>query len=613
MKGAYRLFLAIICLALLAEGNGGTGDPLGDWGWYVHADISSWIPGRIIFSPVEIGLMVLAVVWLARDARLKTAYRFQRGTLLAPVLTLTGLLAFGICNGALQGNQNLTIALWEIRGFLMLTAVYLVSGIYVRTERHLDQIVWTVLIASTWLAAENTLRWLIYLRPAGDFGDLAYDHVDSVVLAFAIVLCLSLFAFGGTRAQRRYAACILPLLSFCLEIMKRRAAFIVVAVGILVLVLILLRLRPRVFWKVVPPLALLCAIYLAVFWHNTSIWGQPARAISSTISPDARDFSSNLYRLIEKSDIVANIQSAPITGIGFGRPYTFYYPLPDLSFWSFWHYTPHNAVLWVWMKDGAIGFIAFWWLLGRAAHDGSKAIEMQREEWSLAAALRKKLGVRLSARGQERLWGKVGQHGNSLLRPIARAKAGAKAHPPFGFNLPMWERVEAQAPKSTGAQPSGALALVVTCVCMVPMQIAYSYVDLGLTSERNLLLFGLSLGLIARAVPLLNIQLDVPRNTRPPRAQRGRTRRDRDAAPTLTPAEAQTVVRELLRLPHVEAPVEEPVHEEPVHEEAALATTDTGAKVDGTTLPRVATLRVPRNASAPLKTSAPLPWERPSS
>jgi hypothetical protein len=39
-------------------------------------------------------------------------------------------------------------------------------------------------------------------------------------------------------------------------------------------------------------------------------------------------------------------------------------PLPDLSWWPFWHYEPHHNILWVWLKMGAIGFIIFFTLMG---------------------------------------------------------------------------------------------------------------------------------------------------------------------------------------------------------------------------------------------------------
>ncbi len=517
MKRSQQFFLAVIGAALLLSESGLISDPWTRIGWFFHSDVKSWSHTPIIFTPLELCLMGVAVTWLLRAQPLKRPFAFQRGTLLVPVLLFAGALTLGVLNGTLVGGGNLTVALWEVRGFLMLIGVYLLSGIFIREEEHLNQIVWVILIAATGMAIENILRWLIYLRhkPAND---LAYDHIDALILAFAVVLALGVLLFGGMRKQRRLAAVSLPIMFFAMEVMKRRAAFAVLAIGVVILLIFALRLRPRLFWKSVLPLAFVGAIYLALFWHNTSIWGQPARSISSIISPDPRDAASNQYRTFERYDIIANIQSAPLLGLGFGQQFVFYYPLPNLSFWPFWHYTPHNAILWVWMKDGAIGALAFWWLMGRGAYDGSKAVETQREQWEFLGQLRTLLARRIGlgrgaaltppATPKRPLRRSPRAAGAPTLRltgaPALRA-AGALVPSDAiatGQDVPTWKRAERG---KEVAPRSAALALLVAAVCLIPMQVTYSYVDLGLTSERDMLLLGLMLGIIARAYTLLGV------------------------------------------------------------------------------------------------------------
>src|SRR5262249_27483466 len=81
-----------------------------------------------------------------------------------------------------------------------------------------------------------------------------------------------------------------------------------------------------------------------------------------------RDRLSNEWRRLENRNIALNIESAPLTGLGFGRPYKFYVLEPSLDGTGFvyWNYITHNAVFWVWMKMGAVGFVAFWFLMGSA-------------------------------------------------------------------------------------------------------------------------------------------------------------------------------------------------------------------------------------------------------
>ncbi len=40
--------------------------------------------------------------------------------------------------------------------------------------------------------------------------------------------------------------------------------------------------------------------------------------------------------------------------------------MPDISFFEFWNYESHHDILWVWMKTGGLGFIAFFTLITAA-------------------------------------------------------------------------------------------------------------------------------------------------------------------------------------------------------------------------------------------------------
>ena len=549
MKFPYRLFLASVFLALLLSQNGLGKDPFVGLGWYFHADIKSWTGGvPIIVTLLEVCLILVALTWSVRARRYKKTWAFTRGTLWTPLLAFSGLLAVALLYG-LAGGGDMTIALWEVRGFLMLGAMYCVAGMMIHEEKHLNQLVWVVLIAALCLAVENIIRWLLYLhgKPADD---LAYDHVDSVILSFGLVLCAGLLTFGGTRRQRTFALTAMPIMFFAMEVMKRRAAFAVVFVGLAAFLIFALRLRPRLFWKSVLPFSVVAAIYLALFWHNQSIWGQPARAISSIIAPGQRDASSNLYRTLEKLDIIFNIKSSPFLGLGFGKPFAMVVPLPNLSFWRFWHFTTHNAILWVWMKAGIFTFIAFWWLLGRGAYDGGKAVEARREEWSFVAQLRKTMGRRDGKwdDGSRATGGSSGgltsRQKRELMRAAVRERATNRTggvRQRLGFNVPTWERSDDK--RSVTAKRSGGVALLVAAICLIPMQVLYSYVDLGLTSERDMLLFGLALGILARANYLLGIE------PAPERGRHGRRHPRKQEKTTATSDEDETlaIVRELAR------------------------------------------------------------------
>jgi hypothetical protein len=567
-QGLRVFFLVVVGAALFFEADGGTSDPWSIWArlfhdpfsaW--HTDLSGWhanqgsavVGGtlwffdwkdiRIVVSPLELLLIIIAIAIVVRTRIAGQPIKLTLGSLRTPLLVFAGCVAFGLVNGLTHGAQ-FNIALWEVRGFLMLVSVFFLASVLIREEAHVNQLIWTVLIAATGLALENTLRWLFIVRFLNYADDLAYDHIDAMVLGFTAILCLSLLLIGGTRSQRAYAIFLLPLLIFVIEVMRRRAAFAILLVGLAIFFLLLFRLRPQLTWKILIPVFLLTGMYLAVFWNNTSALGQPARALRSQIDPDPRDAQSNLYRVLEKLDIIGNIQSSPFIGIGFGSPYEQRFMLLYASSvgagWPFFTYTTHNNILWIWMKDGAFGFIAFWWLLGSGVFEGSRALETQREHWELVAALRSLLrstrrGRRQMRRSRDLLRSKAARlaalayaQGRSAREETRRSARGAQAKRShdLAWNVPTWERSDELRTRT--ARRSGAVAALIAAICLIPMQVSFSYVDMGLNSGRDLLLFGLALALISHAQTILGLNKETAstkaarpraaaRTTHPPR------------------------------------------------------------------------------------------------
>src|SRR5262249_49624725 len=149
-------------------------------------------------------------------------------------------------------------------------------------------------------------------------------------------------------------------------ISQRRAAVVALVAGLLLLAIFLFWTNRRAFFRVVPVALVLASLYTAAFWNDAhSLPGFPAQAVKSVISPDSvseRNQGSDQYRVTEKLDILATIQTSPVLGIGFGRPFLRPYPLPNIAPFLLEPYQPHNSILWVWMKTGVAGFVAMLYL-----------------------------------------------------------------------------------------------------------------------------------------------------------------------------------------------------------------------------------------------------------
>ena len=65
---------------------------------------------------------------------------------------------------------------------------------------------------------------------------------------------------------------------------------------------------------------MIAAFYFPAYWNNTGALAGPARAVKSAVSPNARDESSDVYRIQENQNLRLNIREGGVLGKGFGLP-----------------------------------------------------------------------------------------------------------------------------------------------------------------------------------------------------------------------------------------------------------------------------------------------------
>ncbi|HEY7356188.1 MAG TPA: O-antigen ligase family protein [Ktedonobacterales bacterium] len=451
MAFAKKLFFTLIVTIILAN-SASTSDPWANWMWYVGADIKSWLPQTgIPLNPFEIIILIVFLVWALRGRR-DRRFHFERGLLFWPVVVFGAMLFVSLLWGAVQSGDNFTVGLWEIRALVFGVLAYFLVGILFTHRRDLDTLIWVILIATLLLGIEDIIRYEFFL-PGHTVGDLDYDHPDATLLACAIILSIAMLLLGSTRRQRLFVLFSLPIDVVAIMVTHRRAGFAALAIGLVFLALILFRVNRSLFLKVVPVTALLLSIYVAAEWNcnSPSSLCQPARAISSQFNPDPRDAASDQYRDTERFDLIVNIQAHSMTGLGFGQPYIFYQPLPNESFWPFWHYTPHDEILWVWAKMGILGFFAFWWLIASALYRSGRLTQA------------------LNAAGDNK-----------------------------------------------------ARALLAAAACLIVMQVSISYVDLGLTDDRSMLMLWTMFGIIGHLPGILRRSTNTDLPDRSTRAGSGR-------------------------------------------------------------------------------------------
>jgi hypothetical protein len=296
--------------------------------------------------------------------------------------------------GGGAGPFDLRAAWEETRAFFYLGITYVLACNLIRTRQQLRIFSWLFIAAIGLKSVQGVARYF-HVRSNGIQVDTIIGHEDVVFFAAFVVLIAGLILFGAklepaARRQVRVMLLLLPPLILTLLVTNRRLGFVVLATGLILVAILLLRSRRELFLRLAPVVVLALGIYIPLFWNGTGTLSAPIRAIRSIVAPETeRDRSSNAWRELENTNIDFNLRAAPITGLGFGRPYSFIVAQPplDATGFTYWRYIAHNAIYWVWMKMGLIGFISFWYLLGSAVVLGLVTFRQLRDGYLRAIAL----------------------------------------------------------------------------------------------------------------------------------------------------------------------------------------------------------------------------------
>ncbi len=348
-------------------------------------DISTWTHVKgISFSLAEasMALLLLGLLLKVLSAR---AVRFDRGSLLRPLGLYLLMVLVGEVHGLVSGG-NTTTSLWEVRGQVYIIAAYVLTCNLVTTRRQVNALVWILLLGTGLKGIQGVIRYQIELGGNVHSVEALFPHEQSFFFNAFLTLTAILFLYGGSRRMKTVALFFLPFVVVSNLANQRRAATLALIVGMAALLLVTALAHPRRRRTVIAIVALLAVAwppYYAAFKNSTGLTGQIAHAVASNNNPNARDASSNLYRINEDADIMATMKStttSALIGYGYGKPMFTPYPLANISgTYIFWNIMPHNSILWIWMRLGTIGYLIFLSLMGMAIAQATGLVRRLRD------------------------------------------------------------------------------------------------------------------------------------------------------------------------------------------------------------------------------------------
>ncbi|HMQ31510.1 MAG TPA: O-antigen ligase family protein [Chloroflexaceae bacterium] len=367
----YGLY-ALVGLAMLFDGR------LARWYPFTRnfssAESLLFVHDAVIINPAELLLVTILVSWLGRMLVTRRLDLYL-GPIFVPALAFISFVTLGFFYGMSRGG-DLTIALWTFRPILYLPLAILLVSNLIKSRDHVMHLIWAAMIAlavsgfSGFLFVAIELQWNIK-----SVLEIA-DHSYSIYLNSMFVLLIALAYFGGSPRLRWFLLVTLPFVLVAYVGNQRRAGYVALVVALLALGLLSQWFNRRVFWSILPPVALVLAIYTGIFWNSTAPAAAVAQEIRAIIAPieDSEEASSNLYRELENTNILYTIKQAPLTGVGMGQKFLIIAPMPDISFFIWWEYFTHNAILWMWMQAGVGGFVAMLAVIGTAISLGVRTV-----------------------------------------------------------------------------------------------------------------------------------------------------------------------------------------------------------------------------------------------
>lgn len=359
-------------------------EPLGD---AIYAMPAGWEQALgLTIAPYEVALLLAAA-----SVALRQGDSIDLRRLPLVLWASAGAVAFGVAFGLHRGGDYVHIY-HEARGIIFGAAAFV---IVLRCGRSLARPgIIAILISTAVLAVIALVRYFVFVR-AGTLPvpvEFAYAHETPLLMTIGLVLAGGVAATRPGKGLKALMILEMALLFCALIVTGRRAGTLVVIVGSLTMWTFLLPRRPYLAAGLALMGGLVLAAYLPVYWNKEyGALAQPARAIRSQISPSARDEQSDQYRVIERANVLQTIQTSPVFGIGFGKPFQQFQPQPDLtSFWPLQQYTPHQNALWLWLKLGIGGagtVLALFAVCIRRAINMARVAPVSDGRWLLATTV----------------------------------------------------------------------------------------------------------------------------------------------------------------------------------------------------------------------------------
>ena len=323
-------------------------------------------------SPVEIMFALTALSWLLRLIMRRELYKIKYGANFWAVAAFMVFVMVALFWGLLR-RGDIFIAQLEVRPILYIFVMLVLTRNLITNPKQINILFWCIMFA---LFIEGILAYHYVATYPSTITDELTEHSASIHYNTMFVLGFASWIIRkGSWYKRSFLFLMFPPVLYSYYVSDRRSAMLSLIIALGLVFLFLYQERKLLFQVLVPIMVVGGIAYLGIFWNNTSALGKPAQTIKSVIATDesnAKDQSSNYYRILENFNSYYTIRQHPLMGVGFGNKFIQAVQMPDISFFIFWEYITHNSILWIWMQSGVFGFMTMLYMIAMGLMKGAR-------------------------------------------------------------------------------------------------------------------------------------------------------------------------------------------------------------------------------------------------
>jgi hypothetical protein len=333
----------------------------------VEADPVGLLPiGPSFYSPIRVGqtppdlLFYLLIAGTGLQLMRERSHPRGIGPMTLPVIALALAAIGGLATGYYAGAPTTELMLSGLRLAELLLLPFLVANLL--TD---DASVRGFLIGAAGLAAFKAITGLLAVAAGAGFtvegGVITYYEP----VANWLMLMFLLFVLAARLRRFSLPAWVwwtvpIALLAFVLS--YRRSFWLAAAFAVVVVLVIASRRSLRTALAIVGAGLVLVLAGTAALGGSSEVESPVLERARSLQPGSIGEDRGDRYRIDERRNVVAEIEDAPITGLGMNIPWSARHPLSEEHDRNY----THVVLLWYWLKMGLIGVLAYIWLYGVA-------------------------------------------------------------------------------------------------------------------------------------------------------------------------------------------------------------------------------------------------------